>query len=279
MDFYSHAVKQDLSQPKKSSADPLQQRYDALLDQHEKLKRHFASLTETVHALGDQSATLKSKSDQRSDQGAKLREALAAHSNLAKQHSQLQEHFRQAQNAKLDLSQKFTKQQDQIRALKETVEALNNSCEASSEKLLLQKQLHEDKLRTLEAAQRTLKERCTALAASNEQHRLANLKLEERHKSLAKDMQALSLGQEGKSKTERLQALLKTNPIDEAQNARTKTVLGSSVEVLRLAHDGGSTEGMRKCLREVADALHGLGEQLDSQHRLSSAWLGQVKAL
>lgn len=309
MDFYSHAV----HQAGDTKLKDLQQQYDTLKDQHERLKKHFASLTETVHVLGDQSVqttriaqqTQNLKSDMLS-QNAKLQQQLKqaqeAHTDLNNRYNRLQEHFKQTQGSKLDLLNTHTKQKEQLKALKETVEALNNSYEAAGEKLLLQNQLHSDQLRTIEATHKKLKERCTALATSAEQHRIANLKLEEKHKSLNKDMETLAALhvkdlkiKEGEIKSlkskvdshaiesKRLQSklhvaetLLKAHPVDAKQTAKAKNILSSSAEVLQLAHDSGSHESMRQCLKEVAEALHGLGGQMDSQHRLASAWLEQL---
>ena len=314
MDFYSHAVQQAGSHEARFQA--LQQQYDTLKDQHEKLKKHFASLSETVHVLGEQSTQTTKVAQQtqnlKSDmlgQNAKLQQQLKlaqdAHTDLNNRYNMLQEHFKQTQGSKLGLLNTHTKQQEQLKALKETVEALNNSCEAAGEKLLLQNQLHSDKLRTIEATHKTLKERCTALATSAEQHRIANLKLEEKHKSLSKDMETLaglhvkdlkskeseiaslkskinSHAIEAKRLQSKLQisgTLLKSHPVDIKQTAKTKNILSSSAEILKLAHDNGSKESMLQCLREVAEALEGLGAQVDSQHRLSSAWIEQLDSL
>jgi predicted RNase H-like nuclease (RuvC/YqgF family) len=89
-----------------------------------------------------------------------------------------------------------------------------------------------------------------------------------------------------KEETRRLQgrvdistSLLKSHPIDPCLNNKTKKILRSSAEILELAHDSGSVESMRRCLGQVGEILVDLHEQLDSQHRLSSAWLDQVRGI
>lgn len=139
----------------------LHQRYTALQEQHEKLKQHLAAMSETVRVLGDQSC-----------QTTKVAQ--------------------QAQDSKLDILSKHTKLQEQCKGLKDTVEVLNRNFEAANEKLFLQNQLHENKLRTMEAAHNTLKERCKAMAASTEQHRLSHLKMELRNKSMTNDIERLT---------------------------------------------------------------------------------------
>lgn len=139
----------------------LHQNYTALQDQHEKLKQHLAAMSETVRVLGSQSS----------------------HTTKVAQ---------QAQDSKLDLLAKHTKLQEQCKGLKDTVETLNRSFESANEKLFLQNQLHENKLRTIEATHNTLKERCKAMAVTAEQHRLASLQLEVRNKSMTKDIEAIT---------------------------------------------------------------------------------------
>jgi hypothetical protein len=73
------------------------------------------------------------------------------------------------------------------------------------------------------------------------------------------------------------QKLLKSHPIDPCLNTKAKNVIQSSAEILELACNRGSAESMRECLGQVGDVLQDLNEQLDTHHRLSSAWLDQVK--
>lgn len=87
-----------------------------------------------------------------------------------------------------------TKLQEQLKAARDTVEALNLTCRATEDKILLQSQLHADKLRLMEVTHSTLQERCKILSASAEQHRTANILLEERHKSMTKDLEVLGQG-------------------------------------------------------------------------------------
>jgi chromosome segregation ATPase len=264
---------------------PLQSQYDALLEQHENLKKKYVSLSETVKVLGSQPVT--------------------------------------------------PKLQEQYKALKDKVETLNRACESSDEKLFLQKQMHENKLRTIEAAHNTLKERCKAMAVTTEQHRLSNLQLEVRNKSMTKDVENLagmhtakerevkslksniqsnisthqkeldfikseytallkireseimslkakleSHALEAKrlqSKIQATETLLRSHPIDTGE--KTKNILTSSAEILQLAHTNGSTDSMRQCLGQVAEVLKDLNTQLGSQRRLAKAWIDQVASV
>ena len=139
----------------------LHQDYTALQDQHKKLKQQLAAMSDTVRVLGDQSS----------------------HTTKVAQ---------QAQDSKLDLLAKHTRLQEQCKGLKDNVETLNRNFETANEKLFLQNQLHENKLRTMEATHNTLKERCKTMAVSTEQHRVSNLQLEMRNKSMAKDIEKLT---------------------------------------------------------------------------------------
>ena len=155
------SVPQTESPHAKDSHDSLRQQHLALSEQHEKLKRHFDCLSETVKVLGDQS-------------------------------SQTTRVAQKAQDAKLDLAQRHSNLQEKFNGLKSTVQTLTQRCKAADDQLLLQSQLHADKLRLMEVAHNTLKDRCRAMGVSAEQHRVANLKLEERHKSMSKDLELLA---------------------------------------------------------------------------------------
>lgn len=290
-----------------------------LKDQHEKLKKQFASLSETVKVLGESSfPKLDSKID-------------------LKLESKLQAQLQQAHSSKLELAQRHINLQEQFNGLKVTAQTLSQSCKASDEKLFLQGQLHADKLRLMEVTHNTLKDRCKAMGLSAEQHRLANLRLEERHKSLSKDLAQLAELEMGSTKdsnqslknlqvklqasegeiqvlkmdyTDRLknkeaemtslrskieahttearllqgkfkatQSLLKAHPIDPCLNLKAKNILQSSAEILELAHAKGGAESTRQCLCEVAEALKDLNRQLDSHRRLSSVWMDKVETL
>ena len=303
------------------------QEHANLKEQHERLKQQFA---ETVKALGDHS----SQSDSQTSRVAQDFRQLSA------KHAMLQEQLRQSNEVKAGLN--------------EAVNALDLKCKSADEKVLLQTQLHSNRLRTIEATHNNIKERCSSLAVSAEQHKLLNVKLEaansrfmadnarllstnatlesinarldERHKSAVRDVEKLtelhskvmqsnsdlkneirqlsssaatlkvlksettSLKLDLNSKiesqaaeTKRLQSkmqaansLLKAHPIDPLQNAKTKNILASSAEILRLTHTNGSLESMHQCLGQVADVLSDLKGQLSSQHRLSQAWLDQL---
>lgn len=278
--------------------DALHQEYARLKDQHDKLSKHTSTLSETVKALGSQST---SKAEQ----------------------LLLQTQLQMEQKHKLDLSAKHIKLQEQYKALKDTVEALSRNCESADEKLLLQKQMSENKLRTIEATHNTLKERCKTMAVASEQHRLANLQLEVRNKSMTKDVESLAASLKASSdahkgeivrlksdftdklqgkdseisslrsridthtiEAKRLQSkfqaaerLLMAHPIDPCQNAKTKSILESSAEILELAHTNGGAESMRQCLCQVAEVLKDLNGQLGSQRKLASAWVEQISEI
>lgn len=139
----------------------LHQEFTTLQDQHKKLKEHLTAMQDTVRVLGDQS-------------------------------SQTTKVAQQAQSSKLDLLEKHAKLQEQCKGLMNSVQTLGRSFEAANEKLFLQNQLHENKLRTMEATHNTLKERCKTAAAATEQHRLGSLQLEARNRSMAKDIERLT---------------------------------------------------------------------------------------
>jgi chromosome segregation ATPase len=387
----------------------------ALAKRYSDLQGQFNGMKETVNALN-----------------LSCKEAHDTKTALMKQYNGMKETVdalnlscKEAHDAKTTLAKQYN-------GMKETVEALNLqlslSCKAHEDKLLLQSQLHSDKLRLLEVTHNTLRDRCKTIAVSAEQHRIANISLEERHKSLTRDIEILANGQvngvsskdreisqlqlllssktrdichlqslvstkdsdishlqsqvtgkerdiidlkslissnetnmrtlkkslkdemgaaklaEGytekiedkereisslkskinsheneihkfaeeyserlhnkereisslRSKTEsrnsefeseikRLQgrldisqSLLKSHPVDHCLYTKTKNIIQSSAEILELAHDTGSSESMRQCLGQVGDALQDLSEQLDTQHRISSVWLDQVRRI
>jgi hypothetical protein len=292
-------------------------------------------------------------------------------SSFAKIESSLQAQLQQAHSSKSELAQKHANLQEQFNKLRITAQTLTQSRDASDEKLMLQNQMHADKLRLLEVSHNTLKERCRAMAHSAEQHRIANLQLEERHKSMTKDLEKLAgsgghqLRQENhrltalvsskesdihalqsalqtevavlkrsgaasmlkkdqeiasqigahqveiqrlkqqftdalnkketevislrskvdthfkearllQSKLEATHSLLKAHPIDPCMNLKVRNVIQSSAEILDLAHAKGGAESTHECLCRVADALKDLTGQLDSQRKLSSAWINQI---
>jgi hypothetical protein len=234
-------------------------RYDALLkqhttlrEQHENLKKGFVSLSETVEVLGNQSSQTTRVAQQAQDSKlellnrhskveSRLEEQLQlaqdAKLDLINRHAKLQEQLDQTQKSNTDLTRRNSSLQGQLQAMtetvnalnlsckasqdklllqtqvhfpqntdvvsdlrsqlkgmKETVEALNLTCKAAEDKLLLQSQLHSDKLRLLEVTHNTLQERCKTISASAEQHRVANILLEERQKSMTKDVEILANG-------------------------------------------------------------------------------------
>jgi chromosome segregation ATPase len=185
--------------------DTLHEQYLTLKDQHDKLKKQFASLTETVQVLGDQSSHTTKIAQQAQDmkldmvnQCAKLHEQLQLENNskseLSIRNTNLQEQVKQANGMNSELNKQNTTLKEQLNGLKDAVEAMSLKCKAAEDKLLLQSQLHSDKLRLLEVSQNTLKDRCRTIAVTAEQHRMSNVSLEERHKSMSKDMNLLTVG-------------------------------------------------------------------------------------
>lgn len=259
-----------------------------------------AKLAEQVVHLQERLRLAESSQTNNSEKLAhELKQTHLTNAKLAEQVAHLQERLRLAQDT---TEKNDAKQRQQLKVLKDTVESLAKSCEAASEKMLLQKQLHYNQMRTTEAAHKTISARCTALATSADLHRQTNLKLEERHKSLCQDLNSMaqksaSLEAELKSKnhelstlktaheneTKRLQASLQkaqehlqSHPVSMEHILRSKSILESSADVLELAHDNGGVESMRQCLREVANVLKDLGEDLTHQHRLASEWLSRA---
>lgn len=339
MDFLaaSRKVLDQSNQNQITEQAKITQEHANLREQNERLKQQLSSLSETVKVLGTQNSHYTRITQDHKLQIAALHEQLRqtrqtneTHTDLLGRHAELQ--------------QSHSRLQDQCKGLREAVSVLDSKSKAADEKLLLQTQMHANRLRTIEATHGNIKERCASLAVSAEQHRLSsvkleaanarlqadNFKLEEKHRSTVRDVERLtelhskaiqatqsnaiqlsaakqsvnshadklrsrddeiaSLKSNFKSNIEahakeakRLQskiqaagALLKAHPIDLMQNAKTKNILASSAEILQLAHDNGSTEGMRQCLGQVAEVLNDLKGQLSSQHRLSQAWLDQL---
>ena len=353
MDFLaaSRKVLDQSNQNQITEQAKITQEHANLREQNERLKQQLSSLSETVKVLGTQNSHYTRITQDHKLQIAALHEQLRqtrqtneTHTDLLGRHAELQ--------------QSHSRLQDQCKGLREAVSVLDSKSKAADEKLLLQTQMHANRLRTIEATHGNIKERCASLAVSAEQHRLSsvkleaanarlqadnfklesssaklqsdNAKLEEKHRSTVRDVERLtelhskaiqatqsnaiqlsaakqsvnshadklrsrddeiaSLKSNFKSNIEahakeakRLQskiqaagALLKAHPIDLMQNAKTKNILASSAEILQLAHDNGSTEGMRQCLGQVAEVLNDLKGQLSSQHRLSQAWLDQL---
>jgi chromosome segregation ATPase len=187
-----------------------------------RLQEHNANLQETVTALAQNCQ----KADDMMKQQAKLH---------AKASAQLQQH-----NS----------------SLKETVETLTLSCKENEEKILLQTQLHTDQLRTLQSRDRTLKERCQSLAAFAEQHRLASMRHEEKHKSLAKDLQSMAAVQVSSeamaSEVKRLESNLK---------GKEREVVSLNTNVQSLQHK--------------LETLQSSIQSLKQEHRMEITALGQ----
>ena len=165
--------------------------------------------------------------------------------------------------------------------LKETVNTLSKNCleteqklqknlAAHEEKLKLHAQLHSDQVKTLQVKDKTLTERCQTLAAFAEQHRLANLKHEQKTKSLAQDLQNMTAVQvqgERRHATEvkRLETTIKTMDKDVQS-------LQSNIQTLKLQHSNQAAE-LGKKLESVSGRLKQAAVLLkaspysDSDHR------------
>jgi chromosome segregation ATPase len=108
---------------------------------------------------------------------------LALHSQLQTQASKLQAH-----NASLKESHETLKEVHSALQKHNTALQLQNS--KLQEKAKLDAQLHSEQVRTLQSKDSALTERCKSLAASAELHRLANLKLEQKHTELHSELKA-----------------------------------------------------------------------------------------
>lgn len=226
--------------------------------------------------------------------------------------SQGAEAIRQEHGELLALHSKLQAHNDSLKqhnaSLKETTDTLSKSLDAAQEKMKLQAQLHSERVRTLEGKDTTLTERCKSIAASAELHRLANLKLEQKHKDLHAELKAkatelqsmaalqakaegvhaevrqlksshASLKEEHAKQSKRLEsaagklqaatALLKSRPVLAQEGVH---VLKSSAEVMRLAHAQGGVDSMRECLGQVCGVLEELHCDLSTHARLASDW-------
>jgi hypothetical protein len=108
---------------------------------------------------------------------------LALHSQLQTQASKLQAH-----NASLKESHETLNEVHSALQKHNTALQLQNS--KLQEKAKLDAQLHSEQVRTLQSKDSALTERCKSLAASAELHRLANLKLEQKHTELHSELKA-----------------------------------------------------------------------------------------
>ena len=203
MDFYSASIGVKVPVKPVQTSSTLHQQHAELKDQHEKLKKQFASLSETVKVLGESSfSKLEPKLEPKLE--SKFESKLESKFE-SKLESKLQAQLQQAHSSKLELAQRHISLQEQYNGLKVTAQTLSQSCKASDEKLFLQGQLHAEKLRLMEVTHTTLKDRCKAMGLSAEQHSLANLRLEERHKSLSNDLAQLAALEMGKDSNQKLQ--------------------------------------------------------------------------
>lgn len=200
--------------------------------------------------------------------------------------------------------------------LKATVQCLSMNCiayekqiGAHKDKLLLNAQMHTNRVKALEVKEQTLTKRCQEMGALTELHRLATLKHEQTNKKLSQDLQSMTTVQLEAEKRHRaavkqMQAAHESNVqalksmhqqhvsgrLQQAEKllraapllADSEHILGSlksSAEVLQLAHEGGGVDSMRECLGEVALVLHDLHGQLQGRHRLASEWQKRVEDL
>ncbi len=185
--------------------------------------------------------------------------------------------------------------------LKATVQSLSMNCiayekqiGAHQDKLLLNAQMHTNRVKALEVKEATLTKRCQEMSALTELHRLATLKHEQTNKKLSQDLQSMTTVQLEEEKRHReavktmqleaekrhkeavkkmqaahesnVQALKSNSGRQVEKLLRAEHILRSlksSAEVLQLAHEGGGVDSMRECLGEVALVLHDLHGQLE----------------
>jgi DNA repair exonuclease SbcCD ATPase subunit len=173
--------------------------------------------------------------------------------------------------------------------LKDTVDTLTKSFEAVQEKLKLQAQLHADQLRTLQAKDKVLTERCQSTAAFAEQHRLAGLHLEQKHKSLQKDLQsmaALQAQSEGRQAKEigRLESSLKSKERDCTSLQQQMQTLHTSMQTLQKTtlslkqEHKQQTLDLSKKLESVSGSLEAAKELLRSYPQISKDGIHVLKS-
>jgi hypothetical protein len=180
----------------------------------------------------------------------------------------------------------LTKERDDLKAevqcLSKNCIAYENQMGAHKDKLLLNAQIHTNRVKALEVKEATLTKRCQEMGALTELHRLATLKHEQTNKKLSQDLQSMTTVQLEAEKRHReavkqMQAAHESNVqalkshVSGRQHEKlhrdTEHVLRSlksSAEVLQLAHERGGVDSMRECLGEVALVLHDLHGQLAS---------------
>ena len=213
------------------------------------------------------------------------------HSGLAESVSSLSkickdsdEKLRKHAQLNLDLSSKVEKLQLHNSSLKDTVNSLTVSCKATEEKLKLQSQLHNDQVLTMNCKDRTLTERCKSLAALAEQHRLACMRHEEKHKNLSKELQSMAavVAGEGGNKEElqRLQSSLRSKDKDMLSLQQNIHSLQTNVQTLKQnmqslkeEHDS-KMESVSGRLQAAVKLLKSFPEQQDAKSRI----MGSLKS-
>jgi chromosome segregation ATPase len=173
---------------------------------------------------------------------------LALHSQLQTQASKLQAH-----NASLKESHETLKEVHSALQKHNTALQLQNS--KLQEKAKLDAQLHSEQVRTLQSKDSALTERCKSLAASAELHRLANLKLEQKHADLHSELKAKATelkanATELKAKAAELQSMAALQAKTEAAHA---ALLQSSGEAQHKRSSGEAQ--LSKRLEAATDKL------------------------
>ena len=212
-------------------------------------------------------------------------------------------------NALMEHSSKLQKHnttlQQQNSSLMETIDTLTTSAQATQEelreKVKLQAQLHADHIKTLQVKDRTLTERCQTLAAFAEQHRLASLKHEQKHKSLTQELQSMAAVQvsgEGRHRTameevKRLESVVKAKDKDVRSLQENISALQGSMQSLKteLSQKNQKLDAVSGRLQQVVDAtthslqsLKSSAEVMQLAHASGGAdsmreCLGQVSAV
>ena len=179
-------------------------------------------------------------------------------------------------NALMEHSSKMQKHnttlQQQNSGLKDTIDTLTKSAQSTQEelkeKVKLQAQLHADHIKTLQVKDRTLTERCQTLAAFAEQHRLASLKHEQKHKSLTQELQSMAAVQvsgEGRHRT----AMEEVKRLESAVKSKDKDVrsLQENISALQGSMQSLKTELSQK--NQKLDSVSGRLQQMGALLRAS----------
>jgi hypothetical protein len=194
---------------------------------------------------------------------------LALNCQLQTQASKLQAHNASLQDSRETLQQVHSALQKHNTALQ-----LQNS--RLQEKAKLDTQLHSEQVRTLQSKDGALTERCKSIAASAELHRLANLKLEQKHTDLHSELKAKAAelkanAAELKAKATELQSMAALQSKTEAAHA---ALLQSSGE----AQHKRSEAQLSKRLEAATGKLQAAAALLRSRPELAQEGVNVLKS-